>query len=376
MTAKRIIWAAAGVVMILLLGFWYFHATRVPKENRPLVSDVRIAVIHAVEVNDYYETSGTVKAKTISDVASRVMGTVTAVNVREGDTVTQGQELVTIENKDLLEKLKAAQAAADEAKRALEAARADKQLAEATYSRYKKLYDDKAVSGQEMDQIENQRTVAAAEYSRARSASRRAMAAVAETKVAAGYSKIVSPTNGIVTRKDIDVGSMAVPGTVLMVVEDVSALEVDAQIDEHLVENVKLDVPADISIASIGAKLRAPVTTIVHAVDPMSRSYLVKISIPSDKLLKTGLYAKVLIPIGRKTAMLVPAKSIVEKGQLVGVYAVDENNIVAYRLIRTGKKFDDSVEVLSGLSEGQRIIVENVQNAVDGGIIAEGISEG
>ena len=377
---KVLIIAAAAVVVIVLLIVWHYAKSKAPKENRPIVSGVKVAVIRPVEVNDYYETSGTIKAKTVSDVASRVMGTVTAVNVREGDTVSEGQELLTIENDDLTQKVKGARAASDEASKALQVAKANKTLADTTYGRYKKLFEDKAISGQEMDQMENQRKVAGLEYARSEAAAIRAKAGLEEARVGEGYSKITSPTSGIVAKKNIDVGSMAVPGTVLMVVEDVSTYEVDAQVDERLVDKVKIDAPVDVSIDSIGAKLKGKVTTVVHAVDPMSRTYLVKISIPADtnehKLLKTGLYARVLVPQGKKTALLVPAKAVVEKGQLVGVYAVDERNVVTYRLIRTGKNFGGSVEVLSGLDDGQRIIVEGLPNAVDGGVLAENISEG
>jgi RND family efflux transporter MFP subunit len=377
---KILVIAAAAVAAVLLLIVWHYQTGTAAEENRPIVSGVKIAVIRPVEVNDYYETSGTVKAKTISDVASRVTGTVTAVNVREGDTVSEGQELLTIENKDLLEKLKGAEAAVDEAKNTLEAAESNKLLAETTYGRYKKLFDDKAISGQEMDQVENQKKVAVAEYSRASSAARRADAILAETRVATGFSKIVSPANGIVTKKNIDVGSMAIAGTPLLVIEDISAFEVDAQVDERLIDKIKRDATADVSIDSIGAKLKGTITTIVHAVDPMSRTYLIKLSMPADtnehKLLKTGLYARVLVPQGKMTALLVPTKAVVEKGQLTGVYAVDDNDVVTYRLIRTGKSFDGFVEVLSGLGAGQRIIVEGVQNAVDGGVLAENFSEG
>jgi RND family efflux transporter MFP subunit len=377
---KILISVAAIIAIIVLVVVWWYEASKPPKESRPLVNGVKIAVLRPVEVNDYYETSGTIKAKTVSNIASKVMGTVTAVRVREGDPVTQGQELLTIENEDLTQKVKAARAAFEEASSAMQAAKAAKELADATYGRYKKLFEDKAISGQEMDQMENQKKVAELEYARHEAAAKRAKAAFQEAKVAVGYSVITAPTDGIITRKAIDVGSMAMPGTILMVVEDVSAFEVDAQVDEHLVDKIKSDAPVAIVIDSIGARVKGRVTAVVHAVDPMSRSYLVKIMIPADAeaytLLKTGLYAKVLVPQGKKQALLVPAAAIVEKGQLTGVYAINEHKVVVYRLIRIGKDFDGFVEVLSGLDGGQQIIIEETQNAIDGGVLADTTSEG
>jgi RND family efflux transporter MFP subunit len=379
MTKKQIIRIGVAIAaLIVLILIVKNGCSRAHPEKRPAVTDVKVAVIHPAEVNDYYETSGTIKAIIVSDVASRVMGTITAVSVREGDRVNQGQELLTIDNKELLERFRAAQAAAEEANKALNAANANKVLANTTYKRYRKLFEAKAVSGQEMDEVANQKQVATADYARAEAAAVRTRANLEEAKINAGYSKIVSPITGVVTKKKIDVGSMAVPGMSLMVVEDVSAFEIDAHVDERLADKISANENVNVWVGSIGARLKGNITQIVPAVDPMSRTYLIKINIPTEantpKPLKTGLYARVLIPQGKRTALLIPANAVVEKGQLIGVYAVDTNNIVSYRLIRVGKRFDDGVEVLSGIEDGQRIIIGGVENAIDGGILEEKIS--
>ena len=86
---------------------------------------------------------------------------------------------------------------------------------------------------------------------------------------------------------------------------------------------------------------------------------------------RTGLYAKVRIPTGTRNVLTVPVSSIVEKGQLSGVYAVDAKGIIAYRLVRTGKHYGDNIEILSGLNPGDKIIVSGADKAMDGGLIAE-----
>jgi multidrug efflux pump subunit AcrA (membrane-fusion protein) len=79
----------------------------------------------------------------------------------------------------------------------------------------------------------------------------------------------------------------------------------------------------------------------------------------------------VSIPIGKKQALLVPKKAVVEKGQLTGVYTVNENSIIAYRLVRDGKSYGDRVEILSGLNPGDTVIVDGVEKAVDGGVVSK-----
>jgi multidrug efflux pump subunit AcrA (membrane-fusion protein) len=114
--------------------------------------------------------------------------------------------------------------------------------------------------------------------------------------------------------------------------------------------------------------MNGQISEVVPSVDPSTRTFVVKITV-SGAGLKTGLYARVRIPTGKREALTVPASSIVEKGQLTGVYAVDTKDIVSYRLLRIGKNFGDSVEVLSGLVPGDRIIVAGLERAVDGGIM-------
>jgi multidrug efflux pump subunit AcrA (membrane-fusion protein) len=127
-------------------------------------------------------------------------------------------------------------------------------------------------------------------------------------------------------------------------------------------------MPVDVIIDSIGQETKGRISEIIPAVDPMSRTFLIKVDLKMPSL-KTGIYGKVLIPEGKKEAILAPQKAIVEKGQLVGVYVVDKQGVITYRLIKTGKKYGEQIEVLSGLSGGEKIIIDGMEKAIDGGII-------
>jgi RND family efflux transporter MFP subunit len=321
--------------------------------KRQAVTGVTMAEIHPVQVDEYYETSGTVKAKTISVIASRVMGTITSVKVKEGDRVHAGQVLMTVDDRDIAQRVRAAE-------KAVEASKQNKSLMDITYQRYRKLHDEKAISQQEIDQIETQKKVADMEYERA-------SAMLAETRIQHGFTRITSPVSGIVTEKKIELGSMAVPGTPILTVEDNSYFRIEANVDERLSGKLKIGMPVDVIIDSIGQETKGWISEIIPAVDPMSRTFLIKVDLKMPSL-KTGIYGKVLIPEGKKEAILAPQKAIVEKGQLVGVYVVDKQGVITYRLIKAGKKYGEQIEVLSGLSGGEKIIVDGVEKAVDGGI--------
>jgi RND family efflux transporter MFP subunit len=336
--------------------------------DRPVVEGVAVIEVLPSQVEEYYETSGTVKAKTISTVASRVMGTVTSTMVKEGDTVVEGQLLLTIDDRDITQRVRASEQGYKEALKALEAAKENKSLIDITYSRYKGLYDEMALSRQEMDEIETKRKIADIEYERAKAMVKRVGAALLEAQVNHEFTKIKAPISGIVTGKKIEVGSMALSGTPLLTVEDNSSFKLEVNVDESLLEKVKVGLSVNVNIDSIGKQLKGQIYEAVPAVDPVSRTFLVKIYIDSESL-KTGVYGRVLIPKEQRKTILVPKVAIVEKGQLVGVYVVDNKGIITYRLIKTGKTYNDDIEVLSGLKDGVRIVVDGIDNVVDGGIV-------
>jgi RND family efflux transporter MFP subunit len=338
--------------------------------KRQPVNGVTVWRVPLSQVDAYYETSGTVKAKTTSIVASRVMGTVTGVRVKIGDRVKAGDLLMTIDDRDMVQKVGGAEAGHREALKAREAAEQGKKLADITYERYKQLYDQKAVTGQEMDQIEAQKKVSDLEHERTNETVNRAKAALDEARIHQGFTRIVAPVSGIVTEKKIEQGSMVIPGMPLATVEDTSQFKVEAFIDERLAGKLKAGMPAYVVLDSTGDGIQGAIGEISSAIDPSSRTYLINIYLKGQSL-RTGLYVKVLIPEGRKEAVLVPAKAVVERGQLTGMYVVDDSDVITYRLIRTGRRYEQNLEVLSGLMSGERIITVGTEKAVDGGILKQ-----
>jgi RND family efflux transporter MFP subunit len=337
--------------------------------QRPVIEGVTVVEVNPREVDEYYKTSGTVKARTVSDIAARVMGTVTSIDVKEGDKVSKDQVLLTIDDRDMLKKAEAANENYNEMLKMLESARQNKRLMNLTYSRYSGLYEEKAISKHEMDQIETQKNIADIDYGRALSSLNKSKAALEEARINLGFTKIKSPVSGILTQKKVEVGNMAVPGAALLRVEDNSSFRLEVMVDEKLLENLRPGMPVDIYVGALNSDIKGRIAEIVPAVDPGTRSFLVKIDMDNAIELCTGLYAKAFIPRGRKEAILVPEDAVVEKGQLVGVYTGDDKGVVNYRLIRAGTSYNGNTEVLSGLQGGDRVITDGIEKAIDGGII-------
>ncbi len=339
--------------------------------KRPVIGGVSVAQIVPRRIEEFTEAAGTVKAAQTSSVAGRVMGTVTSLLVKEGDRVAKGQLLLTIDDRDVLQKVRAAEAGSREAAKALRSAEEDRRLSDLTYSRYKKMYDEKAISRQEMDQYETRKQVALLEEERMLEVQKRADAGLAEAKVMLGYTRVASPLAGRITEKKIDVGSMAVPGVPLLTVENAADFNAEISVDEKLAGKLTVGTPVAVTVESVGRQISGKIVQVIPAVDPQSRTFTVKVSLGGG--LRSGLYARVRIPQGTaRQALLVPRAAVVERGQLTGLYAVDSRGIVTYRLVRTGKEYGGDVEILSGLKPNEHIIVQGVDKAVDGGVLGKG----
>lgn len=364
-------------------------------EKPPLVMGVQVEKATVSTMDDFYEATGTVRSKTSTVLSAKIMGTVTSLRVREGDRVRAGQTLIEIDNRDAAAQLQKAQAGlrqaeqgVAEAEQAISAAQsakagaeANRRLAISTLARYQTLLDRKSVSPQEFDEVKARAQVAEAEASRAEkmldllSARKKQAQAqmdqgkadIVSAQVFAGFARITSPVTGIVTAKQIEAGATATPGAPLLTIEDSLHYRLEATVEESQIGRIKLNDPVRVRVDAIGGEdLSGTVVEISPAGDSMSRSYIVKIDVQSPRPLRTGLYGTARFVQGQRQVMTIPAKAIARHGQLTGVFVVDDANIARLRLIKTGKSSGDQVEVLSGLNEGERIVVDGVAKVNDG----------
>jgi RND family efflux transporter MFP subunit len=335
--------------------------------ERQVIKGVVTDVVEPEEVVEFYETSGSVKAVNTSLVSSKVMGTVREIYVKVGDRVKKGQVLLKIHSPEIEAKVSAAEEALQEARRLLGKAEAEKRLMEVTYSRYERLYKERAISEQEFDEVKTRKTAAELEYERVLSFLKRAEASLKEALAYRGYTTITAPADGTVADRRIDIGSMALPGTPLFIVEE-ERYRVEAEVDERVLRNIKEGMDVELEIPSLNIKTRGKVSEIVQQIDPLTRTFLVKVDIPEGiKSLRGGLYAAVRIPVGSRERIMVPLSALFERGELEGVYVVDSEGVVTLRLVKTGKRIGNTIEILSGLEAGERIITEGVERVVDGG---------
>src|SRR5262245_46733023 len=361
----------------------------------PVVKGARAERVSISTVEDYYEATGTVRSKTTTVLSSKIMGTIISLRAREGDKLSADQVIIEIDDRDAsaqLQKadagLRQAQEGLDEVEQAINAAKsaqaaeeANQRVADSTYARYRALLERKSVSPQEYDEAKSRQEMAEAEARRAAdnlkmlAAKRqqalaqidRAKAEIANARVFVSYARITSPISGVVVSKNTEVGSTTTPGAPLLTIEDSSRYRLEVAVEESQLGAIGMGQRARVRIDALGAdKLEVGVSEITPAADPMSRSYTVKIDLPARQSLRSGLYGVARFASGQRQAILIPQNSVAQRGQLAGVFVVDDTGVARLRLIKTGKIYGESVEALSGLSDGERILVDGVANVRDG----------
>ena len=329
-----------------------------------------------------YEAAGTVRARTSVVIAAKLMGYVREVKVQTGDRVREGQLLLTLDARDLDVNSRHAEAALEEvrssmpeADSAVAGAKANLDLAQTTFNRMQDLFNKKSISNQEFDEASAKLKAAQAAYQMARAKraqldaqAGRVQQDVRATEVARSYAEITAPFAGVVTATSVDPGTLAVPGTPLLTIEREGAYRLEASVEESHLTAIRVGQPVSVTLDGIDRTLDARVSEIVPAVDAASRSYIVKIDLPNAPAVRSGAFGRASFSMGSRVALTIPATAVSERGQLQSVL-VAENGIAHTRLITAGLKTKDRIEILSGLTAGDKVVFPVPQGLGDGAAV-------
>ncbi|NBO66402.1 MAG: efflux RND transporter periplasmic adaptor subunit [Acidobacteria bacterium] len=187
-----------------------------------------------------------------------------------------------------------------------------------------------------------------------------AQADVVAARALVGYAHITSPLEGVVVTKSADVGSLAAPGVPLLTIEGGGSFQLEIALEQSKIAGilpgtpvrVKLEPPVD----TYNVELSGKVAEVVPAADPKSRTFTVRVDLPGNLTLRSGLFGRALFAGGQRDTLLIPAGAVVTRGQLTSVYVVDAAGIVSLRLITLGRPTNGQVEVLSGLETEEKIV--------------------
>jgi len=373
------LWMLAPLALTVSCGSRPAEQRLEARQNPPV--KVQTAVADFEDWPQEYSATGTVRARSSAVISSQVNGHVLEVRVREGDTVAAGQTLVVLDSRESEVGVRRAEAMRAEASSALpeleaaiEAAKSSLDLAEVTFRRMSGLYSQKSISSQEFDEAQARVKAARANYNmtvarRAQIHSRidRAEQEVASASIDKGYSRIAAPFAGIVTVRSVEPGALATVGTPLLTVERGGAYQLEASVEESKARSIRVGHPAQYSLDAGGCEGSAKVSEVVPAVDPMSRSYLVKIPLPCAGI-RSGMFGRAMFPQGVRRVLLLPQSAVVTKGQLQSVFVVD-GQVAHARLVTAGETRGGKTEVLSGLGAGERVVLAPAPQLGDGSAV-------
>ncbi len=333
MLTPRLLLLLAGAVVFGLSACK--RPVEAPAENRVDPLPVRTATAQLGTVARTQETAGTLRPFAHAMVASRIMARVARADFVIGQQVAAGEALITLDAEETTARLAQAEAAFDQAKR-----------------------DHERESGLLA------KGVATSESVRALADRLRiAEAARSEARTLRDYTTVTAPFAGFVTRKFVNSGDLAAPGTPLFAIEGAGDLRAE------------VEVPASLPILSAGATLRVrppsgeitgTLVELSPAADPQTRTRLAKISLPDGSGAHSGDFVRVDWPAGEITALTVPADAVTVMGQMERVFVVHDDR-ARLRLVKTaGLTGDGFVRIAAGLDAGETVVLAPPASLRDG----------
>ncbi len=329
------------------------------------VTGVTLETVKSAAIPELLDVVGSVRARTSAVVSTRIPGTVSVLRVREGDRVKKGQLLAQLDAQEHQFTAAVATAGIDEARRGLDEALARKKLADATFDRYQNLFTEQAVSRQEFETRLSEKEVAAQAAARAESRLKQAQEGAKASVAISDYTRIIAPIAGVITSKPADLGATVFPGQPLMTIEDEGSYQLELALPENLATKVKPGTPVQVTLDALGSSFAAQITEIVPTADPVSRTFTAKVTL-HQKGLKSGMFGRGLVSLGTTVSgITVPKKGVVERGALTSVWTVDKENIAHMRIVKVGRETGERLEILSGLSDGERIVVTGIEKVTE-----------
>jgi RND family efflux transporter MFP subunit len=372
-----------AIVVLLVLagalayGFWQhyrLHAEVIATADarRDFVPSVRTAAIKASDSVMSVTWPGTTEAFEQANIYARASGYISKRNVDIGSRVKAGDLLVTITAPEVEHQIAQAQGTLEQLRAALLQAEANRDLAQVTWDRDKKLVLQGWFTQQQgdTDRLTLEARVAAVAVASANITAQEAQLRVLnQTKT---YQSVVAPFDGVITQRNVDVGTLvqadATSGTFMFALAHSEVIRIQLYVPQDDAMGVAPGTQAVVRVPEIpGRDFPGQVTRIADALQPGTRTLLTEIDVPNpDRALSPGMYCRVELKIPRKTpSLIVPSEAIIFNRNGLSV-AVVEDGVVHLRKITSVRDFGTSVEVSAGVAEGDKVVLNPQVDLADG----------
>ncbi|HXN85681.1 MAG TPA: efflux RND transporter periplasmic adaptor subunit [Candidatus Binataceae bacterium] len=314
---------------------------------------VGVAIAHQQDLIRTAQAQGALFPKEKAVLATEVPGAIAAVYADLGDQVKPGQVLLRIDAREY-------QLRADSAQAQLEQAQARLANSSSSFERMKEMNREHLVSGQQFDQASSEFRVAQADTDAADK-----MLGLARKRLSDTY--IRAPFAGFVQKRSVSLGEHVGEGMAVYELIATNPIKLRAQIPERFVPMAKVGIKLELTIdARPGQTFYGTVTRIAPALDDTSRTLLVEAEVPNpDGTLKPGYFAHVTLNLGHDRALFVPEAAVLRYAGVARVF-VFEDGVAKSREITTGAVEGDQIEIVSGLKQGEKVVVTDVDRLADG----------
>jgi RND family efflux transporter MFP subunit len=344
------------------------------------VQVVSVTKMYPSQTFTLLNASGYVVAQRKAAVASKVTGRLVSISVEEGSRVKKGEILARLENEDLLASKAQAEANLTAAHYSLDQARAELHDATLNFTRSEELVKKGFIARTDYDSAEARYKKAVAAVAGAKAGVKASEAALRAVEVALEYTNIRAPFNAVVLTKDADVGDIVTPigaaanvQAAVVTIADMNSLQVEADVSESNIELVKPGQPCEIELDALpDSRFRGAVHMIVPTADRSKATVMVKVRFfDKDPRILPEMSARVAFlerpagPEEEKPLIAVSSNAVVDRKGRKSVFVVKEDRAVE-TAVETGRLFDEMVEILKGLSTGEKVIVKPPAKLGDG----------
>jgi len=352
-TVQKVFIPVVALTLLLLMVAWLagsFDEKVAPTINNQSNTNISTASINpknsytvlATKEAVFEPVAASLAAKQATIISARILARIEKVNVRSGNLVKKGDLLIQLEKNDL-------QSQVLQAKQNVNAMQARVKESKQNLDRAVELFKTKLISQFELDKNQTNYQTIFAELTAAKQA-------LSQAQTTLSYATLIAPIDGRIVDRFAEPGDTAQPGIKLLSLYNPLSLRVEAHVREQLALTLTSGQKIEIELPSLNKVITGEIEEIVPAANTGARSFLVKARITYSENLLPGLYARMLIPAGKQTKLMIPTKSIAHVGQLDFVW-LNIDGEIQRRFVRLGKEKNNFTTIISGLSTGDKVII-------------------
>ncbi|HZM93885.1 MAG TPA: efflux RND transporter periplasmic adaptor subunit [Vicinamibacterales bacterium] len=333
---------------------------------------VELAKVYRAPLAEEITVVGNLIGDATVSVVPRAAGRLQELAVRLGDRVNRGQRLAKIEDYEIVEQVKQAEAAQEVSLATIRQREADLQLAETNVERSRSLFERQLLPKQTLDDNEARYQAALAQLDLARAQTTQSKARLDELRINLANTVITSPVNGFVAKRNVDPGAFVSQQTPVADVVDITRVRLVANVVEKDLKELESGNAARVEVDAFpGETFTGRIARVSPVLDPATRTAPIEIEIPNPTYrLKPGMYARVGITTQtKKEALVLPSSAVVDLGGRRGVFQL-QNDTAVFRTVQVGTEQGAVVEILGGLTDGDEVISTGAGALRDGDRVA------